>query len=204
MNNSHYLFGIPVYNNNVTGDKFDAVQNEIGKVLEDTERTQSFRRPDGWNSSTQLVSDPTFSTDFISKCPSFKQELHYHICNFLDNIESSANVNNYKITASWITQTKKGQYAHTHNHGDSDLAGVYYFKTNGADGNIFFDSPVEVLKNSFCFRQLHQRLKYSPEEGKIILFPAWLNHGVSENTTDHERISISFNIIFNRFNRNSY
>ena len=36
---------------------------------------------------------------------------------------------------------------------------------------------------------------YPPQEGRLILFPAWLSHGVRENETDEDRISISFNLV---------
>lgn len=37
-------------------------------------------------------------------------------------------------------------------------------------------------------------MSISPVDGMFILFPDWLEHGVSTQTTDGERISISFNI----------
>jgi uncharacterized protein (TIGR02466 family) len=33
-----------------------------------------------------------------------------------------------------------------------------------------------------------------PEAGKLIIFPAWLEHYVEPNTSTEERISIAFNI----------
>jgi uncharacterized protein (TIGR02466 family) len=33
----------------------------------------------------------------------------------------------------------------------------------------------------------------NPVEGKLIIFPAWLEHEVLPTNTDEERISISFN-----------
>ncbi len=33
----------------------------------------------------------------------------------------------------------------------------------------------------------------APEAGKLLMFPSWLEHGVPQNTTDEERISMSFN-----------
>ena len=34
------------------------------------------------------------------------------------------------------------------------------------------------------------------KEGRLVLFPAWLNHSVPVNVSDAERVSISFNIMF--------
>ena len=33
-----------------------------------------------------------------------------------------------------------------------------------------------------------------PEAGTLIIFPSWLEHGVNQNLSDAERVSMSFNI----------
>ena len=38
--------------------------------------------------------------------------------------------------------------------------------------------------------------EHEPMEGKLIIFPGWLLHGVRQNSTDNTRISLSFNITF--------
>ena len=39
-----------------------------------------------------------------------------------------------------------------------------------------------------------QSIEYIPNDGDILLFPAWLMHNTMANTTDEDRISVSFNI----------
>jgi uncharacterized protein (TIGR02466 family) len=98
---------------------------------------------------------------------------------------------------SWILKIKKGHFAHSHNHAPTDISGVYYYKTNGNDGHFFFESPNTYFETSKCFREKYsQRFLQQPKIGKIILFPGWLRHGVFLNSSDNERISISFNINF--------
>ena len=41
--------------------------------------------------------------------------------------------------------------------------------------------------------------KLEIEEGDLLLFPAYLPHGVQENESDEDRIVISFNININNF-----
>ena len=36
--------------------------------------------------------------------------------------------------------------------------------------------------------------RFRPEEGRMYIFPAWLEHGVEVNRSDTDRVSISFNI----------
>ncbi len=33
-----------------------------------------------------------------------------------------------------------------------------------------------------------------PEAGTLVIFPSWLEHGVNQNLSDADRISIAFNI----------
>ena len=35
-----------------------------------------------------------------------------------------------------------------------------------------------------------------PEEGMILYFPHWLEHEVTANPTDEDRVSVSFNILW--------
>ena len=41
----------------------------------------------------------------------------------------------------------------------------------------------------------HSTWSYPPVAGRLMLFPAWQAHGVRENMTNEDRISISFNFI---------
>ena len=37
-----------------------------------------------------------------------------------------------------------------------------------------------------------------PIQGSMLLFPGYLVHGIKTNTSDHDRLSLSFNIVFQR------
>ena len=89
---------------------------------------------------------------------------------------------------------QKGNYAHIHKHGFSDISGVYYYRTNGSDGDIFFETPVTETGCSKFWMNHSLTFSIPPEKGLILLFPGWLSHGVRTNTTDNQRISLSFNI----------
>ena len=105
----------------------------------------------------------------------------------------------YNISA-WFTQNIPGAYLQIHHHHTSDITGTYYLKArgDGLDGKFFFESPVPAATHSLCFTQDHWRHYETPEIGKLILFPGWINHGVLTNESDSDRIGISFNIQFKR------
>ena len=95
---------------------------------------------------------------------------------------------------SWFSLFQKGNYAHIHKHGFSDISGVYYYRTNGSDGDIFFETPVTETGCSKFWMNHSLTFSIPPEKGLILIFPGWLSHGVRTNTTDNQRISLSFNI----------
>ena len=37
------------------------------------------------------------------------------------------------------------------------------------------------------------------KDGRLIIFPAWLSHGVPANRSNRDRISVSFNIMFTSY-----
>lgn len=101
--------------------------------------------------------------------------------------------------SSWFTSSDNGDYAHIHSHGISDLSGVFYYDVGESAGDIFFTTPVESSKISGIFYKYHSmNVKHKAEIGKLIMFPGWLNHGVKRNEGNHKRISLSFNILFNK------
>ena len=122
-----------------------------------------------------------------------EKEIDIHIQEYCDVIGHP--FSKYKMS-SWFSKFENGSYAHIHNHGDSDISGVYYCKTNGDDGKFFFESPNDHLMTSRIYKHLGVRWEYIPQCGKLILFPGWMKHGVETNITDNTRISISFNIKF--------
>ena len=98
------------------------------------------------------------------------------------------------VRTSWFSLFQKGNYAHIHKHGFSDISGVYYYRTNGSDGDIFFETPVTETGCSKFWMNHSLTFSIPPEKGLILIFPGWLSHGVRTNTTDNQRISLSFNI----------
>jgi len=195
-------FPIPLYVNKVQKQNFNAIQQDFQRVVDDLNSKEGFTYREDWNS--HKTSDVTFSKNLFAEynLKLFQQELDEHIFSYLKIINSPVVAREetfkYQIFGSWMTLSGKKDYAHIHTHGSSDISGVYYFKTNGNDGDIFFENPMRYLENSYCFSHLNARASWKPEVGKIILFPGWMPHGVTTNITDNERISISFNILFER------
>ena len=114
--------------------------------------------------------------------------------------------NAIRFQAMWININKKGDYNLTHNHPMCHMAAVWWIKAPKDCGNLEFQSPhsydsgdemwmytEEFKRKNLVYPSYH----YFPTEGNIVLFPAHLNHRVDPNESDEDRISVSFNLLFN-------
>ena len=197
----YHLFPTPVYAAMV--DNLDVVQSEIDGVCD---KLEFIYNPNF--GQTHKLSAPSFKTNVIGEhnMVNFSEQIHKHIDHYLNAIEfeqsgyfNPENPLKYDIVSSWITKFEKRDYAHIHNHGHCDISGVYYYKV-GEDkdetGDLFFQSPVPSMITSFTFNHYAYKQCQIPQEGKLLLFPAYLDHGVATNESGYDRMSLSFNILF--------
>ncbi len=109
--------------------------------------------------------------------------------------------NEFRITTSWITEMKRGDYSQKHNHKNSFYSGVYYFdKYEDKSGNIVFQSPVADFQDFFISPKeftIENSTSWSvePEKGRLIFFPSYLKHMIMENYGETPRYSLAFNIV---------
>jgi uncharacterized protein (TIGR02466 family) len=193
------LFPTPVYTNQISSDKFELVQKELLTAINKIKENNLFQKRSDWNTNIFSISDPTFNRDIIKEYSLllFKEQLELHIMQYMSEIGTpitKVSKDKILIQSAWFTQTMKDEYSHDHMHGDCDISGVYYIKTNGNDGSIYFNTPAPTINSSYCFLHIPGRHITPPSQGTILLFPGFLNHGVYCNKTDNERLSISFNI----------
>ena len=111
----------------------------------------------------------------------------------------------YSICNLWMNINKKGDYNVTHNHPLTHMAGVFWINTPEGCGNFECQSPhsydyaheTQVYTSKFREKSnSYGSYGFSPMEGTIMLFPASLNHRVTPNQSDEDRISSSFNLTF--------
>ena len=194
---AHGWFPTPVY---IEGSNDETIQKELFEVYNKLE----FSQVEGWSPHTHELNQHPFGRNILKEheCYNFLDFLDSHIKRYLQQIgfegQFGPNKEYYDIQASWFTKTKKGKYAHVHNHGSSDLSGVYYLQTNGKDGNLIFKSIHEYLQSNYIFEHIVEDISLPVEKGLLALWPGILNHGTEVNRTDHERVSLSFNIHFRR------
>ncbi len=103
----------------------------------------------------------------------------------------------------WININKPGDFNIKHNHPGSNLSGVFWVKSLQKSGNLTFHSPnvmtqfeqINSIKDEIGKKLfITPTFEIEPLEGVIVLFPSDLTHSVQKNTSDEDRISVSFNI----------
>ena len=121
---------------------------------------------------------------------------------FTKNVYASTN-NELDIGISWINAVPPGKHHRLHIHKNAIISGVYYFQ-NTKDCSLFVESPLK-LHNIFDYSDYTNNNHFNSEvwdlpveENTLILFPAWLAHGVRTNTTSEIRYSIAFNTWFKK------
>ena len=188
------MFPLPIYLDKASGEEFKDLDSELKNLTENIE----FTKKQGWNNDAHLLSPDPFQRHILEEygCTKFLQYLDKCIRNYVSPIVGVRF--DYSINASWLTKTLKGKYAVDHHHGTADISGVYYVKTNGNDGALRFDNIHSHACANPLIALLPGHTLMPLENGIIMLWPGYLRHGTEPNLTDHERISLSFNLVLGR------
>ena len=191
------MYHVPFYTADI--ENKEVIDAELQVAYENSE----FSMRADWG-HTHYVSDPSFQEDFFAKheASNFKKEIYRHVSLFLGELDYPEIIGlttKCEIYSAWFSKFELGSYAQVHNHGHADISGVYYFKVPDNFGaELYFCSPMKVAEQTPCFSSLSQRLSIAPKEGKLILFPGWLEHGVKTNLSQEERVSVSFNVFLGK------
>ncbi len=145
----------------------------------------------GWQSANNLQSLPEFEAinlRIVQACQRIAQSLHFK-SNFGFHLQA------------WVNVSPPGASNKIHTHANCHFSGVYYISLKAPEcGSIFFRDPRVASRmmsypvdkaTDFTTDEISMR----PEEGRMYIFPGWLEHGVEENMSDRDRISISFNVL---------
>ena len=109
-----------------------------------------------------------------------------------------------EITACWATVNAPGRGHAVHAHPNSYFSGVYYAQTHtGADTINFHDprSQMGVIRppvTELIAANADQAV-VKVSDGTLLFFPSWLQHSVDTNSSDKNRISVSFNLMFSEY-----
>ena len=169
---------------------------KLSKIILEKEKTEPSRNistAGGWQSDKNLYEDEKFLEILKEVGKSFEETI-YKQTNYKKGVYTV-------IDGMWANVNRYRDYNLTHSHG-GEWSFVYYIKIPKDSGNLIFTDPrirrqnsvvkgfIDNHNNSFT----HDIYIATPEEGNLILFPAWLEHYVQFNTSKQPRISISGNV----------
>ena len=133
----------------------------------------------------------TVSTDHLDKSKSkyfdiFDKFIEPVLTEFRRDIGHEVYIRNV-----WTQRAKKGDHHCPHNHGSSGWAAVLY-----ADYNPDIHSATTFI-SPFTEFSSGDHMDFTPnvKEGDIVFFPSQLLHYANPNTSDKERVILSFNMM---------
>lgn len=190
-----HLFPYPVWIFATEPNQVETVNQKAMAYIEQTRSSQpESRAGDHWQSPNDLQTLPEFE-DLCGVIKGATRDIFQKLC-----IETDA----FLITGCWINLRPPGSEHPPHTHPNNYLSGSYYVKTpKGGDAIIFRDPRIEtniiappVSKQT----EYNSRTIFVPvEPGMLVMFPSSLPHFVPPNQGDSDRISISFNIMFESY-----
>lgn len=142
------------------------------------------------------------SPNNLQKLEQFR-EMNTRILQVCERIAESQQFNDnldFDLQA-WININPPGASNKVHYHANCHFSGVYYISLQAPEcGNIFFRDPrvasrMLTYPTSKPTEFTTSEVRMRPEEGRLYVFPGWLEHGVEENQSDEDRIGISFNVM---------
>lgn len=100
----------------------------------------------------------------------------------------------------WININPKCGFNRPHVHPGATFSGVYYVKCKTNGSGIVFQHPATNFQyhiNPDTLIEYNEFVsataRYTPNEGDLYIFPAYLVHYVEPNRSNDDRISIAFN-----------
>jgi len=192
------MFPTLVWKISLKAPMHDAIDAKILALVERTRRDLPRLEPGrGWQSDTTL-----HERDELHDLTAWVSDTAKSILRFL-HIGYQA----VEITGCWATVLSKGAMHKMHSHPNNFLSGVYYVRTHpGADSINFHDprNQTSVIRPPVgkLTAENTDQVVVRVTNGTLLMFPSYLEHSVDPNTSEQERISISFNIMFSSFTEN--
>jgi uncharacterized protein (TIGR02466 family) len=145
----------------------------------------------GWQSSSDLEQDL------------FKKHNQYVKDRIHDTLPIQI-TDRYSIQSVWAAVNGPGDFNWPHFHTEALLSGVMWIKISPTSGSIRFENPNEYIESPNILRYTEEMqiesknilaMQYTPREGEMMIFPAWLKHAVTPNRSTTDRISLAFNLV---------
>ena len=107
----------------------------------------------------------------------------------------------FDISTSWCTESNKNSISSLHKHKNSFFSAVYYYGDYDENAGKFY--VVNPLNNLTSFlsgvtdynKFTKEKTIIPPKKNHMIIFPSYLEHGISQHRSDLPRYSLAMNIV---------
>ena len=193
--NIYKLFPTPVFEKKL--DNHEKLNKELEKYIYDLKKNdpdgQIKSNAGGWHSKSFDIGNTPIIKEFILSFNNYLSKV------ITDYMSWKCDTKDIVISSMWSVINKKNTFNIKHVHPNAAMSAAYYVKAKKNSGDIVFYDPKEV-KTMYhppikTFNEISsEAITIEPEEGKLLLFPAYLYHSVKENLSNDDRIVISFNV----------
>lgn len=128
----------------------------------------------------------------LNKFVPFKEKL----LRCLNNYSEESGITKVKLVNSWISIQSKNSKLAIHTHPYSVLSCVIYLKVDNASSKLYFKNPNPFYAFTAIVEEKivnAESIYFTPENGKLIIFPSWLQHGSNDINQSEQRIILSAN-----------
>ena len=203
------LFSTPIWISNRHDDGFNEKVISLAYKFRDN-AVNAGLVSDGWNEFEKSSSQEDFKskgvTSFYSENLRDNPEWGEVVVNILDQARMTLRSEfGLGMENMWTTIYPEGGFIPKHMHPGSTISGVYYAKAEQECGNIEFEDPAWLVKQSIHYQNsvnptLPSTPNYwvEPTPGRMVLFPAYLPHSTKPNKSGKDRIILSFNLYFTK------
>ena len=145
----------------------------------------------GWHSPSTMQDKPEY------------QQLIAELFNMMKEIFKKEQIENIVALGNmWANVSPPQAWNMKHNHANAFFSGAYYIKTPTNSGKLTLHEPRPgplllrpKQKEENLPKEYWKSVSFDPQEGRIIIFPSWLEHEVRPNESNDTRISVSFNFV---------
>jgi uncharacterized protein (TIGR02466 family) len=199
------IFPTPVFSGKIENFKeLNPVVTDLLYKMKLSDKGLNKSNIQGWHSNNNLHNDSLFNP--IKEFSILKECLLTAANDIIRTMGYKASL---RYNGLWGNINPKGARNGGHDHPGSIVSGAYYLKVPQPVCllNLLDPRPVKafvsktylpgdkVINNEYTT----STIPFIPEEGGFIFFPGWLKHSVDSNLSDDDRISLSFNFVFDNF-----
>ena len=192
------LFAIPVYRTNL---------GSLDKSIRTAIESLDFERMPDKNGDYSVNKYVLDLPEFAALRKSIMDKVNHFVYDYLDCNNNMV----FELENSWVNRHGRGDFAHSHWHGSSQLSGCYYIEIEEGLGDIVFHkdrsyinlfNPITKIDHNFETTGDQSKMNVfnvssfglCPRKNDLVLFPSHLAHSVDANQTDKTRYTLAFNV----------